>query len=342
MLLAILSIFTLDAQAVPRVSLAPQKECLIQRAEFVPAMDELARLNLPMHILSASPMIFVGSSKGVERCSAAIVSDQGHILTAGHCIDQCLRDNNAYTQSGGFHTVNTEVLSQVKCQIVVNNKKVDVKVLATNDCPTPEWTSAKAPKSCRGLDYAILELDPPILSQQPCFRTSRRHPGPGQTVMAVGFPKASNRKSNKASARDADGKSQFISTGKTISAQDTCEMSVDNKSVISSIFTGKETAGPKTLGDEQIKFALERVNSKGLIQTTADILQGSSGGPLINRYSGQLIGVASFFAGGRHGDTAECKGAAFFSSAATMVEEIESKFPAALPALNCDKNSFAR
>lgn len=311
-----------------------QEPCLTEKIDFRPAMHAAAELKLPIEMLAAAPKLQFPKS----RCSSSIVSDKGHILTAGHCLEECFKDQNLFTTAqNGLTVVDTKKLETATCPVKIDGVMRNAKILATNLCPSEVWLrSAETMKVCGLTDYAILELDKPV--EAPCYQVSERLAGPGQSVVAIGYPQTSQREKRRAGAQDSDGFGQAMSMGKVLEPQLECQLRIPDPSG-QKPFELERQALPD---NEKNRAIMQAVKDGALLQSSADILQGSSGGPLAGRYTGKVVGVASFFSADRHSTQKECEGATFFTSAKHLLDHINKNFPNAKEALKCEAKAFAK
>lgn len=336
MIANLLSLFTAVSVAGAFPVLVPKTEdCRIQRVDFLEPVQTLTELNLPLTAMQGSPLIELLDEQGrlQARCSSNVVSDQGTLLTAGHCVEACLKNAGVFERSGSITKVNKEKLSAITCNIRVNGQPTAAEVLATNDCRGPgDWKNG-APAEC-GADFAVLRLsDPGVLKNAGCFHVSDRNPAAGARVATIGHPVATRRDVLKTAAKDSNGKDQFVSYGQTIKFSPTCSTEMDSDRSVP-----YETEMSKL----PVGLYSTRVNSGASIQTTVDITSGNSGGGLIDIATGELLGTAS--SNVFENRLRECKGASFFSSTREMSEIIKRDYPNLnlKRTFSCDKNALVK
>ncbi len=321
---------TLGNLALPRVN-----SQIKHFADFLPGNSTLLGHGLPLEILMAIPRLEILGA----RCSVAVVSDQGHLLTAGHCVERCLDAQSMYVKKNGILALDIDRLPEVRCQISVNGQPMQARVLAVNLCPSDAWLKdPKALQICGAGDYALLELIGKHSFRSSCFQVSRRRAGPGQTVLAIGYPQASHRAHLRPGALDSDGRSQYISIGQILRPSMMCKRRVAD----SEQFSGFDLYPRAFQSDSRMRLIMQEVEQGRILQASNDILKGNSGGALIGRYSAKLVGVASFMMSNHHDAHAECEGSGFFTSSAYILDHISRFFPKALGGLVCRERSFIR
>jgi hypothetical protein len=227
----------------------------------------------------------------LDLCSGAVVSDQGHILTVGHCLEACLR------------------LGGSECPFKLNGEDVTLKVLATNDCSLLQWLTPG--NTCAGMDFALVQPSRPAAGS--CLRVSAEPPAAGRPLLSLSYPVKSYRSAYRTRARDSDGAAEFASFGTVIPRSPVCINKIDTRS----------TELPKT---PYVKLLLEKTDVGQLVQTTVDILKQSSGGPLLDVRSGEVVAIASTFAQ-NNSNLVECEGSTFFMPVSRVFEDIRTRYP---------------
>lgn len=286
--------------------------------------EGLAAMNLPESLAKTAPLYEVLDDKGrlLDRCSANVVSDQGHLLTAGHCLENCLKPQRVYT---GDAPVKAAALIGKTCNIRINGQVHKLPVLAINGCPGQgRW----GPR-CTGLDYAVLDASS-LKDQFPnCVGVSNNRPGPKDQALALNYPELNERTFRQGQKFKREVHDQVSSLGQIIETRDHC------------LLEGQET----NLHSESFNMAIVRrwIANHHILQTDIDILHGSSGSGLINA-RGELIGIARMFNKRVHNKNQECKGATLFTNASTAVEQIKASLPSetAKQVFSCDKNNFLK
>lgn len=299
---------------VPRI--AP--DCQIRRVSFIPAQEGLSQIGYALETGMAAPKIVVHDGQGkIRTCASAMTSDQGHMLTAAHCVEGCLSAQGVYQAGLQGSTLDTAKLGAAECTIDVNGVPTKAKVLAVSRCKFDEaWGGVKA---CSGVDYAVLKIDPvPGAQASHCLDVAVDAPTAGASVSALSYPPQTQRKPVDERARDVTDHAQYMALGKVIEPRTTCLLKSNQ-------------------GDQWVDIAIpqivermqERVRAGALLQTSVDMVKGASGAGLFDVASGQIVGIGSTM--GRvkvQGTYSECQGATFFTSTAAMLREVHQNFPA--------------
>lgn len=324
MMLLVLALLGLPVKALAAEISPSPWSCLIRRTDFIPAEEELRRLSFSLQMMKASPLLKVLDQNGkvTDQCSSSVVSDAGHILTVGHCLEGCLERAGAYRELPGFSEPDPVKLKQVNCTVEINGQRTSVKVLGISKCRRGQRFAPGATVNCKGSDFAILELRDPSVNSKACLKVSQRALRPGDGVAAIGYPVKTRRTLNREYARDSDGVGQFVSTGQVIPLITRCFRKVDVNPIPSS-----EQPGFEKFSEEQT-FAnvQEWVRSGALIQSTVDIQKRSSGGPLLLESTGELVGVATLVAH-ENWENTECEGSSFFSTMGMIHQQLHEDFP---------------
>jgi hypothetical protein len=87
--------FSETAGAAPLIPLSSEAiSCgsLNQNIDFIPAGSGIEELNMSAKVLAASPKIKIGTGE----CSSSVISDSGHIQTAGHCVQSCMEQQKLF------------------------------------------------------------------------------------------------------------------------------------------------------------------------------------------------------------------------------------------------------
>lgn len=264
-----------------------QSSALTCRAvNFLKPEEVLAEIPNALDYLSASAVMDF-SDDPTDRCSGAFVSDEGHILTAAHCLKTCRE--KAGTMQPPYD-----------CKLKLNGRAVTVEILVAATCKAREVKLARFHSTMLGearakellgdcvgqSDLAILKSKDPVSFA--CLPMNTSPPNLGDSVAALGRPMATERAKQSPGAKDADGKSLYYSTGKIIKS-DSCTRVV-NGTVMKNI----------------VPNALEGLSH--YLQTTVDLNYNSSGSPMLNQ-QGQIVGVAAFMFQDKK---EECRGSTFF------------------------------
>lgn len=285
------------------------------QADFWPVEPNLKRLNLPQSLAKTSLRLqpLTPQGKVNNDCSAVVVSDQGHVLTAAHCLKDCLRKANAYKQeSANVERLKPEVLP-VECPVLISEKPATLNVLATADCLDAGETKALPDPSCVTLDVALgqiaTEFAPVCAVLAPSVEV--------QYAFALSFP---YEKTYRLRDGDVEEFKQFFSEGELIAFKPTCD-----KKVKPPRYPEDEQPGSVSLGPPEVIRAYAREVALGKqIQMTVDVVKGSSGAPIFDR-EGRVLGVAKGYAMKRHGTFSECAGATFM--APLRLADLRARFP---------------
>ena len=324
------------AWALPAVRISVGA-CPVSKVDFVPAAEGLRSLGLPLAMMSTALELRVESeSLGASECSASLVSDSGNALTAGHCFANCLGGKDVYRNSTLGLVVDHDRLAQVRCDVRVNGKPQSARILALNDCPPSEYDKAKLPENCHGLDYALVQFDPPLNQGGKCLKVNPRKISPGTSVAGIHFPGVeSKRHYLRSDARDTLGDALSVNAGEVVTPSGTCIKKIDPQP------HGGERSGSVAFRDTQVTERLKQFSRDGdILQTSVDFLRKSSGGSLIDR-EGALVGLARDYRSQNHNEFIECAGATYFTSASSVIADVKRKYPDLDLGrqLTCDRNS---
>lgn len=215
------------------------------------------------------------------RCSGAMISPDGYVLTAAHCIWDCLveqkkarryRTESAYTvvsasptpgiscpirlRDYGATTARVELLG--RAQVLVN-----FELLAKNR----DEDDAVMTMAAFDEDFAVLKFQLPRAAA--CVPLAPARPNPGERVWALGYPSTTVGGRGKFEALSGD---EYISYGRVF--ERLSDLALDSSE--------------KIRGAERFFAA----NHNAYLFTSADIYTGSSGGMLANP-AGELVGTVS-------------------------------------------------
>lgn len=225
-------------------------------------------------------------------CTGVLISDNGHVQTASHCMDKCYAEG--------------------ACQILINDKPQNVKMVAINPCGDKVKVVAEkmqkkevpteADLQCTYQnDMNIFRLEQ-IPEGMKCLPLSDREPGVDENVYTMGYPRKTNRKQNNTLAKDSDGEQMYFSIGKVVK-RDYCEEKV-------------HLPGYKTVRKQSVDLQVIEKIGPDTIQTTIDAVGGNSGGPLIDS-TGHVLGTTSFTmyndVDNKGRPTVYCAGSSFFT-----------------------------
>lgn len=236
----------------------------------------------PQHILLDSP---------TGRCSANIISDAGHVLTARHCLMRCLVSSGVFRfhkdESGHIiQLLNPEVLGTAACELELDGRARRAYVVAT----APGFLSQLEERSFRMVaparfdelvregftsrgDYAILRV--PELAGRPCRPLARELPRAGDAVFSAAFPGATKRPDG----RDSDGVAQFKTAGSVIAGihENAC-------------LREWAATAPAAEYDRRLQSLRESFDEPGSFLTDTDAVPGASGSGIWNE-RGEIVGI---------------------------------------------------
>jgi V8-like Glu-specific endopeptidase len=280
------------------------KNCnLNKNVNFFSAKEDLERISIPFQISSAVIKI---ESYLANSCTAQFISDQGHLLTADHCLEDCRLKNDGKLDNNST------------CEFKINGIKQKFKVnLHSKDCRTkydfPEITNGlsgeeelrKLTEKCtNSFDVAILEpLDKSDLKDFSCLKMSDQNISESnqEDFFTLGFPNKTFRNEPKSAdlISNSNGVDLQYSIGNIVN-QDHC------------VTKGKRIEFPTRTAEFRSHY----------IQTNIDTTTGSSGGALFNS-KGEILGVVSFsldqLSLQRH-----CEGSSFFTPLAKSLDKMKS------------------
>lgn len=248
-------------------------------SDMVETFSKIEELEAPLTLLSSTlkvkdvtlhPEDSEEDSSG--RCSAARVSQKGHIVSALHCFEDCLKESGALKEiSTKLENNGTEIqvsyLSRSDQPFQWRSCKVNVegygtlnfKVSAFGDCSQdslrdslkqvkPRLKPEDRAKIIREIcptdnDFIILQSDKLNVDGVGCLVGSNS-PALGKKVYGAGFPMATARRNNK----NSDGESLYITSGKVIE-QNYCDQAIHKTEIKPSPKVGGK-------GLEQVPFQM--------------------------------------------------------------------------------------
>lgn len=317
-----------------------QNRSLCEKTDFLEPFRAIADFGLEQAVISAAVKIKFKNSSGENTCSSSRVSDTGHLLTASHCIEPCLRERLVIQKSPLIHgappTIERFAVSEkpVECLVEINGWQMRAKVIVANRCSV-DASRTIAIESRAGLmklnpeavdcgeygDLAILEVPANVLSGAKCLSMSEREATPNEEVAALGFPHKTDRRSfQNQNAANSDGESLYLSRGQIV-RQDHC------------LSKSKDGLIKHQLSERLSLMAETRY------QTTVDIVNSSSGSPLLDR-SGAVIGVAESIAFSVHNKREECEGATYFAPVSRLKKNAKAwDSHVDISRIRCDRES---
>ncbi len=295
------------------------------------------------------------------RCSAARISQKGHIVSALHCFEDCLKESGALKEistklENGATEAHVSYLSRSDqpfqwryCKVNVEGYGIlDFKISAFGECSPdslrdslrkiPKLKSEDRAKKLREIcssdnDFIILQSEK--LSGKNCL-ISAKSPTLGTKVYGAGFPMPTTRRSNK----NSDGQSLYITPGRVIE-QNYCVQAIHKTEIKKSTqepfqLPAMDFTLPSSLDYGAKNYEFKRIDfnksfhneTEGLkfIQVTSDAVPGNSGGPLVEK-GGKILGISAFVYnadGSKFGANTshKCTGSAFYLPIETIQEKI--------------------
>jgi hypothetical protein len=216
---------------------------------------------------------------GTWTCSASVISPDGYVLTALHCMDECLKRNHLYEKipdsiySGNFRSKKAAPNVLCKGHRIPELGTGDLRLVEVGNgyvVQSPEQllelTSAEAGKRRAGkTDWAILKAELP--QPAPCVPISRKALTAGQPVWVLGFPSRTSRPGG----RNSDGKHEHVTYG-----------------AVSADYSGNDWVGQWSAAEREIFWWWHQ--SPYEFVSSADSFWGNSGGMVIDS-EGKQVGV---------------------------------------------------
>lgn len=243
------------------------------------------------------------------HCTGVYISQSRDILTAAHCIEACTFRGPA--SLGQDHTGKT-------CRVRINGEPAVVQVQMMSQCTLNATydvkigramggTNPAIPEQCaHQADVAIVRPKTLLSKKFSCLPMSKDYQT-NQKVFTVGYPGFSARSNYR--TFDSDGSQPYYSRGRIVK-QRHCDLKQRAPASGPLEIDGyRYPVGSAVAIPREVSIA-----GTGKIQTTVDIVGGSSGSPLLNT-RGEIVGIASFVFNEAQGPTTECAGAAYFEPA---------------------------
>lgn len=252
-----------------------------------------------------------------SNCSGVVLSPDGYVLTALHCMDLCLEQAGVSSRRRRTHELYSlyEIGEQAPKDLVCprfgasywlsEHDAVSPRVVwlgrgtETFDDARVEELPAEVISEIKGLigDYAILKYDLP--GPAACLPPARETPRPGETLWALGYPDWTKRDSGHNSAGVHQ---QHISFG------------ARRGSI-------REDAYLRTIFSSEAPWRLEEsiFDQPHVLIADLDVYGGSSGGPVIND-KGEIVAVV--YSSIHASATEELHASALGISLASVVAEV--------------------
>lgn len=234
-----------------------------------------------------SVVLIEGLSSGDGRCSGVVISNQGHILTARHCLQKCmfqqgLFQNISEQSATEYQVTNKDKLGQLACEVSIDGQMNSVILEATSPGLITRFNSASLQAlnpslfkklvsegfTSRG-DFLVLRPAHPLKGKK-CRALASSDAAVGADVVTIGYPGATAR----TSGFNSDGVHATKSEGQISSGieENLCLSELSNRDSI--------------LMQIGIRF-----NEDTAVMSTVDAVAGASGSPLFDGQSGDVLGV---------------------------------------------------
>lgn len=262
---------------------------------------------------------FVKIQTNFGGCTGTRISNQGHILTARHCLNECLIQSGAvdeerlFPEEGWrspklFHFPNG---NPAFCDLEINGIPKRVEVLSASAAFMIPLEQSSLSRYARDLhqelmdqnffhtgDYAIVKDE--NSQRQQCRKISMERPIATQEVHYFGFPGQS--RGGRPEGRESDGESFLRSDGQ----------------VVASI-----TQNPCIRGS--IERLVDKYDRPEIILSTVDILPGASGSSLLNS-AGEIVGLLnSSYTNGAEMYETYCPGSAVAIAVESLFEQMAQR-----------------
>jgi hypothetical protein len=280
------------------------RPCLLRNQ--LPGFHELKQVAASLPMVEGAVALEISKlDRTTSNCGGAIISDEGHILTAAHCVRNC--SHHSFVKAQDFRDAKTGASTPQtvprQCFLIMNGERMVADVLLSG-CEESDTQNRRKDSSCSKMgDVAILKpLFQPLRFPGclPLAKQVKDH----EPLLAVGQPLKSLR-----GTHDSPGHELVVSFGSAIPARGTCYLRLTQPSSHPSGSPG--TKLPLVLEKYQGDI-LRFLSENTLVQTTVDLLPGNSGGPLINA-KGEIVGVAAAIDPDRNNTHQSCEGSTFMA-----------------------------
>lgn len=238
-------------------------------------------LNLEKTLAAVIPVNNV-VGKGRGNCSGSYISNDGYVVTALHCVSQCLSEqgllinDKSYSPRYEIQETQKPWPSLVTCQFDFNGTLKSAKVVLVgkgravfDEDQLGDYSDNERQSFLeQSQDFAILKFEDLSV---PCLQRSPITPAAGVTLWQIGFP----TKSKRSAESNSLGGIKEISVG-----------SVYKKYLENLELRERLQSWPQSSRDFlELYFSLP-----GILLTNVDSLPGSSGSGVVNA-SGQIVGI---------------------------------------------------
>jgi hypothetical protein len=268
--------------------------------------------------LTSDPTVIKIEASG-GTCTGTYISDEGHILTARHCIHGCLiaqgfvQETPLFPEYGWRSPKLYQQNRVAHCPVQLDGQEVEVQVLSSGPgfmIPSEQASLALYDREIhqnfleQGFlhngDYALLKVDS-LPRNKKCRSMARQPILNGDPVHYFGYPSAST---GRPQGRNSDGNQLMLAHGEVIP-------SILQNSCIS----------PDTNQAGRLTQTYDRPE---IILSTVDILPGSSGSSLLNE-QGQVVAlINSMYRQGIDVVSTYCAGSAVAVDIQTVLIGIET------------------
>lgn len=259
-----------------------------QELRFTKVDEYLA--SLPEHLKNEQTQeakaVKILKSKDNAECTAAFISNAGHILTARHCMQKCLIRSGifqmVYEQKAvSYFHLNQQKLGKAECSALLDGEPVDLIIESTS----PGLIVSMDEKSLQSLnpqlfknlveqsytskgDFVIARVKNSSHSTS-CIPLAKKPALTRDLVHNFAYPTATNRPDGW----NSDGLSFYATTGEVISgiAKNSCV--IDAK-----------------LSETQLRKLEKEFDEDTAFMSTLDAIYGSSGAPVISS-NGEVVGI---------------------------------------------------
>ena len=305
----------------------------LSKVDFLKPQTALAEFGRPLALTTAMAKITIltempglpgAFNTAGARCTGSYISDDGHILTASHCLDDCLFNDN------GKPKMPEGVSSPPQCRILIGDSTEPIKfeVTKANSCSMSVRSALRkniahatplTPKACQDGNLADVAILKPVRKPKDfsCLSLASAPPQLGNPLISLSYPRETFRAANdRPDAKDANGTSLYFSSGRIIN-EATCERTITNPSKIGAIFQ------PTITVIRPLAPQIRDINPD-LFQTTVDSEYGSSGAPLLNE-NDEIVGVISKDDNKASTPENECRGATFGQPTNMLTDTLSRK-----------------
>lgn len=279
------------------------------------------------------------SSKEKSNCTGSSISSDGRIITALHCITDCLVDSGYFKtkktkiEHNGqefvydMHVRNRENSGPFRCNVFINGETKTIEVEDAGSCNIPYSEKSRLEKLANVAtsniesimfdsqcdptqDYAIVKSEESETGGV-CVDVDPSEVPIGEPITAFGFPGRTRRMSHLGLGdSNSTGNQKYVTWGRTVQS-DTCDIFREDPSVsISGL--------PE---NNKMNIDLEQIQEYGMLQLSNDGHGGFSGGPVFDA-NGRIRGL--IIQGYHHSNILQCSGGIKANSMTRIYQNIAS------------------